>query len=135
MNPQVKHRRAATQKSAATKGRNFRTFLLVSQFEAAAIGARLAQARREAGMTQEQVSDVASFSKRSLQDYEAGVTIPWPHFRELAAIYRKPVEWLIHGEDPEKEDLSTRVDQLQSQLDEVLGLLRERPDTHRETDS
>lgn len=134
-------------KTAATNLRSFRNFLLVSQFEAQEIGARIAQARKESGLTQEQVADVASFSKRSLQDYEAGVTIPYKHLRELAGIFRRKPEWFLHGDpDDVSED---RLAGLESQLDEALdrlqrveGLLRadrdsggERPPPQRERGS
>lgn len=90
-------------KGAATNSRNFRTFLLVTQLEAKAIGARLALARREAGLTQEQVAEMSTVSKRSLQDYEGGVTIPYRHFRELSSIYDREVEWFLHGDREAKE--------------------------------
>lgn len=70
------------------------------------------------------MAELASFSKRSLQDYEAGVTIPWRHMREISAILKRPVEWFLHGDDAEVQSLSDRVDQLQTQLDEILALLR-----------
>ena len=133
-NAHVKHGVSVAMKSAATNSRNFRTFLLVSQFEARAIGERIQRARREAGLTQEEMAELASFSKRSLQDYEAGITIPYRHMREIAALTRKPTEWFLYGEDPEVSDLAQRVDQLQTQLDEVLDLLRERSGTPQETD-
>lgn len=91
---------STAQKLAATKGRNFRTFLLMQQFAADEIGARIAQARKERGLTQEQLAGMASFSQRSLQDYERGVTIPYRHMRELAKLLRRPEEWFLYG-DPE----------------------------------
>lgn len=97
-------------KTAATIERNFRTFLLVAQLEAKAIGARIAQARRESGMTQEQVGDVATFSKRSLQDYESGATIPYKHLREISRLLDVEVEWLLHGEREAAADDSDSVD-------------------------
>lgn len=94
----VKHRARATRTSAATKGRNFRTFLLVTQLKAKEIGDRIAEARKELGLTQEQVTDLATFSKRSLQDYETGVTIPYRQMPELARLLKRDVAWLLHGE-------------------------------------
>ena len=90
-------------KTAATSARNFRTFLLVSQLEAKEIGARIALARKEAGLTQEQVSQMSTVSKRSLQNYEAGTTIPYRHMRELSAMFDRPVEWFLHGQLPEED--------------------------------
>ena len=52
--------------SAATRTRNFSRFLLMAQLQAKEIGARIALARNEAGLTQEEVTDLATFSKRSL---------------------------------------------------------------------
>ena len=103
----------------------------MSQFEARAIGERIAKARNEAGLTQEEMAELASFSKRSLQDYEAGVTIPYRHMREIGAILNRQVPWFLHGDEVEVEGLSERVDHLQGQLDEVLGLLRSRLDELR----
>lgn len=120
---QVKRRKRVTRKPAATIDRNFRTFLLVSQLEAAAIGRRIALARKEAGMTQEDVADVATFSKRSLQDYESGVTLPYKHLRELGALLGRPTEWFLHGEpefDPSQEE---RLERIEAQLAEIRGML------------
>ena len=95
---QVKRRRSTAQESAATKSRNFRTFLLMSQFEGKAIGARIALARNEAGLTQDDLAGSASFSRRSLQDYEAGVTVPYRHLREISALLNRLPEWFLHGD-------------------------------------
>lgn len=97
----VKRSRPATQEPAATNSRNFRTFLLVAQLEAKAIGERIAKARLEAGLTQEALAEMATFSKRSLQDYETGVTIPYRHMREISGLLDRPVEWFLHGEKEE----------------------------------
>lgn len=116
-------------KTAATTSRDFRTFLLVSQFEAKAIGGRIARARDLAGLTQEEVAEMASFSKRSLQDYEAGVTIPYKHMREISSLLAKPVEWFLHGE-PEQEaatadqlpQILRRLEALEEQVGRVADL-------------
>ena len=137
MKTQVKHGKPGTRKPAATNSRSFRTFLLVSQFEARAIGARIAQARKEAGLTQEELAEMASFSKRSLQDYEGGTTIPYRHLREIGALTRKTPEWFLYGEEQESPDLTNRLGALEEQLadgfesleraiDELGGQLRRR---------
>jgi len=104
-----------TQISAATAGRDFRTFLLMSQFEAKEIGARIAQARREAGLTQQQLAELAPFSARSLQDYETGVTIPYRQLREIGKLLDRPIEWFLHGET---EDKAGAIAELRAHLDE-----------------
>ena len=110
-----------TRKSAATKSRSFRTFLLVSQFEAEEIGARIALARNERGMTQEELAGAATFSKRSLQDYETGVTIPYKHLRELSSLLGREVEWFLRGETEIDVD---RLTGLEAQLREALERLQ-----------
>src|SRR3954447_14596127 len=92
-----------TQELAATNHRNFRTFLLMQQFAAQEIGARIKQARKERGLTQEQLADlVEGFSKRSLQDYELGNTIPYKHFGELSRMLKRPQEWFLYGDSEEE---------------------------------
>lgn len=130
MDTHVKHRKGTTQQLAATNLRNFRSFLLMQQFAAHEIGARIAQARREAGgMTQEQLAEISSFSTRSLQNYEAGKTIPWKYLGELSRLLRKPTEWFLYGDDetiepavaalsrPELEDLVRRLEVVADRLE------------------
>jgi transcriptional regulator with XRE-family HTH domain len=71
----------------------------MQQFEAQEIGERIKQARLEQGLTQEELAVLASFSKRSLQDYEAGLTIPYRHLSELSRLLNRPKEWFLYGTD------------------------------------
>lgn len=118
-------RSPAAKKSAATNARTFRTFLLMEQFAAREIGARIRQARKERGLTQEQLAEMASFSKRSLQDYEAGATIPYPHFTELSALLKKPTAWFLYGEEPDAPDVTDRLERIEERLAEVLARLED----------
>jgi len=106
----------------------------VSQLEAHAIGARIALARDLTGLTQEQVGEIATFSARSLQDWEAGVRIPFKHMREIAALFNVSIEWLLHGTpephaDAEAGDVRAEVEALRKeardQHQEVLRRLGE----------
>lgn len=107
--------------AAATNTRTFRTFLLMSQLQAKEIGARIALARNERGMTQEEVADVATFSKRSLQDYEAGHTLPYRHMREISRLLNRPVEWFLHGDQPdEAASLESRLAELAAAVGELV---------------
>lgn len=115
---QVKHRRDTAQKPASRSSRSFRTFLLLQQFEAKEIGERIAQARLERGLTQEELAEMASFSKRSLQDYETGVTIPYRHLRELGRLLGKATEWFLYGKG--EEDLSD--DRVERLIGSVAGI-------------
>lgn len=119
MKAQSTRRRGASQELAATTSRNFRTFLLLSQFEAQEIGARIAQARREAGLGQDDLAEMASFSKRSLQDYETGVTIPYKHFAEISRLLKRTTEWFLYGDE---EELNLTPDLLE-RLEVAVGAL------------
>lgn len=117
---------APPKKDSSQIAKDFRSFLLMQQFAAREIGQRIAQARRESGgMTQPDLAEALNISTRSLQDYEAGVTIPWKHFQMLSSIFDRPLAWFIHGEEPETqatgipsdprelaalEDLATRIE-------------------------
>ena len=118
------------QKAAATNPRTFHTFLLMAQLEAREIGARIQRARLESGLTQEQLAEMASFSKRSLQDYETGVTIPYRHLRELSKLLGREPEWFLYGEpDPPAEEpdsaVEARLDHIERVQEEQVALLRQ----------
>lgn len=112
------------QEHAATSHRNFRTFLLVQQLAAKEIGARIALARKEAGFTQEDPAVISSFSKRSLSDYETGLTTPYKHLRELSRLLKRPPEWFLYGNQEEPaEDLRERLDEVITRLERIEQLL------------
>ena len=110
--------------TAATNTRTFRTFLLVSQLQAQEIGARIALARNEAGLTQEQLADMGSFSKRSLQNWEAGVVIPYKQFEEISLLLARPTDWFLHGERPGQGGASPLVELRLAELADAVELLR-----------
>lgn len=88
----------------------------MQQFAAAEIGERIAQARRENdGMTQEQLAELLDVSTRAVQNYEAGVSIPWKHFSRLEKIFDRDLAWFLHGHDATAEaesDVARRLDDL-----------------------
>jgi transcriptional regulator with XRE-family HTH domain len=120
---------ASAQKVTATDVRSFRTFMLMQQFVAQEIGARIAQARREAGgMTQDQLAELLNVSKRSLQDYESGTTIPWKYFQVLQQVFERPLDWFLHGDPKDGSTANHDPDQLQAVLalvEEMHGWVRE----------
>jgi transcriptional regulator with XRE-family HTH domain len=135
---QLKRSDGVMQLPAATKSRSFRTFLLMAQFEAREVGARIAQARNERGLTQEQLAEIASFSKRSLQDYEGGITIPYRQLRELGQLLNKPTEWFLYGDADqvtaeELAELRTDLAEVKGSLARVEALLQERARAERES--
>jgi transcriptional regulator with XRE-family HTH domain len=119
-----------TQQDSATNLRNFRTFLLMRQFQQREIGERITLAMKEAGgMTQEELADLLNVSKRSVQDYVAGTTVPWKHFQLLEEIFKKPLSWFLHGEATADDDrlgeVLAALAGLQGQVGEVLALLQQ----------
>jgi transcriptional regulator with XRE-family HTH domain len=72
----------------------------MQQLEAEAIGKRIRQARNErGGMTQDELAAMALISKRALQEYEAGVRIPYRHLPEFSRILNRPTEWFLYGDE------------------------------------
>lgn len=119
-------RKTKTQQIASNSSRAFRSFLLVQQFEAREIGARIKQARKEMGLTQEELAEITSVSKRSLQDYENGVTLPYRHLRELGKLLGKDVEWFLHGDDEvEEEDRLAAIEKELQAVQRELAAVRE----------
>lgn len=131
MNAQVKRRKNLS----ATNVRNLRTLLLLSVFEPQEIGARLHQARAEAGLTQEEIADLVGVSTRSWQGYEAGDVVPYRHMAKIADVTRRSVAWLIHGDteepsrDPEwmqplREELAAEIARLRGLNDDLEAELK-----------
>jgi transcriptional regulator with XRE-family HTH domain len=96
----------------------------LDEFEAREIGARIAEARRERGLTQKQLAATAAFSKRSLQDYERGVTVPYAHMRELSSLLGPPVEWFLHGHE-RPVIAGDRIDRLEEKVDQVFRAVQD----------
>lgn len=115
----------SAKKPAATTSRTFRTFLLMEQFAAGEIGARIALSRKERGLTQEELSEMGSFSKRSLQDYESGVTIPYKHLTELGRLLNRATEWFLYGDQQpavvDPEDVSARLERIERVLEALVA--------------
>ena len=87
----------------------------MDEFAVREVGARIAQARRERGLTQEELAVISSFSKRALQDYEAGLRVPYRHMPELSSLLRRSVEWFLHGDRSAVN--GDRLDRLEERLD------------------
>lgn len=120
MNPQVKRRKNLS----ATETRNLQTLLLLSVFEPHDIGARIASARKQAGLTQEELGDLVGVSTRSLQGYEAGHIVPYRHLGKISEVVNRPVGWLLHGEEAEDDPSNAeRLSRIEAQLGEIRGLL------------
>lgn len=118
-------RHSTRQNLAATNTREFRSFLLVAQLEAKEIGERIAQARNEAGLTQDELVELATFSKRSLSDYERGATIPYRQMREISKLLDRPVEWFLHGDKVDESEALGRlaaIERLLGELDRKLDV-------------
>jgi transcriptional regulator with XRE-family HTH domain len=67
--------------------------------EEGTIGRRIAQARREAGLTQEELGQLIGVTTRSVQGYEAGNVVPFRHLGKLESATGKTRGWLLYGED------------------------------------
>lgn len=62
-------------------------------------GERLRQARKEAGLTQEQVADAVPTTYVSISSWENGANISEDKLERLARIYKKSKAYLRYGED------------------------------------
>lgn len=88
-----------------------------------AIGERIAFARKQAnGMTQVDLADALGLSLRSVQDYEAGKTIPWKTMRQIAGVTGVEMEWLIRGDRDEPRAAEPMQDTLERLVGEIAEL-------------
>lgn len=61
------------------------------------VGARIAQARREAGLSQTQLADILGTHPRTVAHYEGAERRPFENIRAIAEALGKSVEWLLYG--------------------------------------
>jgi len=67
--------------------------------ERRAIGTRIAEARRHAGLTQRALADQLGVTVRTVQNYEAGVAVPYRHLRAIEGLGQKRPNWILDGGD------------------------------------
>lgn len=93
-----------------TESRTFRTFLLVAQLDPGAIQARIRQARKEADLTQQELADLLERHKRTVENYE-NVRVPeWGELAKIARVLNRPIEWFLHGDQPQDDELAALAD-------------------------
>ena len=64
------------------------------------IGARITQARQEAGgMKQRELAELLGVSERSIQAYEQGETTPYRFGNDLERVFGRPPSWFWDGQD------------------------------------
>ncbi|HEX4526890.1 MAG TPA: helix-turn-helix transcriptional regulator [Gaiellaceae bacterium] len=66
---------------------------------AKAIGARIAQARKERGMLQEDLARELRVTVRSVGAYESGEVVPYRRMRDLERILGRSDVWFLHGDE------------------------------------
>lgn len=107
--------------------------LVMAKDEAALLemGIRIAQLRRENGLTQQEIADYCDVDKRTYQFWQAGDTDPkGPNLLKLAKILGVTPKYILRGETPEPlslhasqldrieqaiADLATRLEELENQ--------------------
>ena len=109
---------ASRSETSATKSRSFRTFLLMQQFAAKEIGERIKEARRQAGLTQDELADLVEVTTRTIQAYEAGDIDAYRKLNKLASVLNREVSWLLHGDEEAIPD-DDRLGQVVHKLEEL----------------
>jgi transcriptional regulator with XRE-family HTH domain len=91
--------------------------------EQRAIGARIAEARRHAGLTQRQLAQSLGVTVRTVQNYEAGVAVPYRYLRTIEALTHSRPGWILDGK--EHGDLADTIAALQQAMERHHELMRE----------
>lgn len=115
----------ARRQLSATEARNLRRLLLLNVFEPESIGARIKQAREQAGLRQEDLADLLGVATRTVQNYEGATTKPFKQLNAIAAATGVTTEWLLHGPSEEDEDAEGMVASVDHRLEELAGGVRD----------
>jgi len=62
-----------------------------------AVGKRVAQARRRAGLTQKQLADLVGVGERAVQGWELGQSHPYRRLAALERVLNIDRDWLLQG--------------------------------------
>lgn len=65
------------------------------------VGRRIIEARRDLGMSQQELADLIHLTDRSVQAYESGEVIPYRKAKDLSDVLGKPISWILHGDKAE----------------------------------
>lgn len=88
------------------------------------IVARIKQARKESGLTQEELADLLDVIPRTYQNYES-TRVPWGFINQIAKATGKTPEWLLHGDPKPTPDLMGSLSGNRAQLDRIETMLRD----------
>jgi transcriptional regulator with XRE-family HTH domain len=90
------------------------------QNDEGSIGWRIARARKERGLTQEELAAAIGVSPRSIQGYEAGKIVPYRRLSQLAEVTNRELGWLLEGDAQRGDGTDSElVQRLVSLLEEV----------------
>ncbi len=101
------------------------------------VGIRIAQARRESGLTQNELAAALSVTARSIQNYESGVSVPYRHLRTIESITHRRPGWILDGEgngtlDGKIAQLQATIETHQAAMEVHLRLMTEHTERLRE---
>jgi PAS domain S-box-containing protein len=65
--------------------------------QAAEVGARIAEARRHAGLTQQSFAAQLGVTRRSIQAYESGAVVPYKRLDQIGELLDRAPSWLLEG--------------------------------------
>jgi transcriptional regulator with XRE-family HTH domain len=112
-------------KGSATKARILRKLSeQMAEIQRSEVCQRIAQARRESGMTQEEIADALDITTRAYQAYEAD-RVPWRRLDQIAELTGVTRSWLLHGSDTPPDPLPPGSDLLEA-IRELTDELRRR---------
>jgi transcriptional regulator with XRE-family HTH domain len=90
------------------------------QNDEGSIGWRIARARKERGLTQEELATAIGVSPRSIQGYEAGKIVPYRRLSQLAEVTNRDLGWLLEGDMHDNNGADSElVQRLVSLIEEV----------------
>jgi transcriptional regulator with XRE-family HTH domain len=90
------------------------------------IGAKIARARKEHGLTQEDFAKLLGVTVRSLQNYESGAVVPYRHFRQMELVTNKRSGWFLHNEQADGTAAVHAMAELREQMSDHFAQLEER---------
>lgn len=119
---------AAAAARRSKQGPGTRLQRRMTELERAQISERIKQARKQAGLTQQELADLLHVQARTIANYESD-RVPWRLLGKIAEATNVSQEWLLRGEQPAPASdlvgLREEISDVQAQLARIEQLVRQ----------
>ena len=89
------------------------------------VGKKIAQARKEAGVTQRTLADHLGITETMLSSIERGLYSPYKYLDSIGELVHKDREWFLGSEEVSSADVLPLLQEMMAKMDQILVFISE----------